>query len=49
MEDSDLFDILDQMTNMLKDKRKLDFSRYDDMFVGLPYNLDFTVRKVKNV
>ena len=26
--------------------RKLDFSKYDDMVVGLPYNLHFTVREV---
>ena len=46
LEDSDQFDILNQVTIMLEGKRKLDFSKYDGMVVGLPYNLHFTVREV---
>jgi hypothetical protein len=41
--DGDLFAVLDRVTKKLKGKRKLDFSEYDDMVVGLPYNLTFTI------
>lgn len=44
IEDSDQFDVLDQVTKKLDGQRILDFSKYDDMVVGLPYNLHFTVR-----
>jgi len=46
IEDSDQFDVLDQVTKMLDGQRVLDFSQYDGMIVGLPYNLKFTVRTV---
>lgn len=49
IEIDDQFDILEQVTDMLKGKRELDFSKYDGMVVGLPYNLLFTVRKVEDV
>ena len=42
----DLIEVLDLTGECLKDTVKLDFSEYDGMIVGLPYNLDFTVRKV---
>ena len=44
IKDSDLFDVLDQVTQNLSGKRELDFSKYKDMVVGLPYNLQFTIR-----
>ena len=37
---------LKSLSDMLKGKRKLDFSKYDGMVVGLPYNLHFTIRVV---
>lgn len=43
IEDSDQFDVLDQVTKMLDGQRVMDFSKYDGMVVGLPYNLHFTV------
>ena len=49
IEDRDQFDILNQVTDMLKGKRKLDFSKYDGMVVGLPYNLHFIVREVNGI
>ena len=48
LEIDDQFDILEQVTDMLKGKRELDFSAYDGMVVGLPYNLRFKVRKVND-
>lgn len=44
IKDSDLFDVLDQVSQNLSGKRELDFSKYNDMVVGLPYNLQFTIR-----
>jgi hypothetical protein len=43
--DADLFSVLDKVTKALKRQRKLDFSEYNDMAVGLPYNLTFTIRE----
>ena len=43
----DLMEVLHLTGERLKDTVKLDFSEYDNLVVGLPYNLDFTVRKVK--
>ena len=40
----DLFTVLDLVTEKLEGKRTLDFSEYENMIVGLPYNLDFTVQ-----
>ena len=42
---SDLFDVLDGVMKKLKGKRVLDFSEYENMIVGLPFNLNFTVRE----
>lgn len=44
IEDSDQFDVLDLVTEKLSGQRVLDFSKYEGMVVGLPYNLHFTVR-----
>lgn len=43
--DFDLFEVLDQVRRKLEGVCVLDFSKYDGMVVGLPYNLFFTVRK----
>ena len=40
----DLFTVLDLVTEKLEGKRTLDFSEYENTVVGLPYNLDFTIR-----
>ena len=45
LKDTDLFEVLEQLSGKLKGKRILDFSAYDNMFVGLPYNLVFVVRE----
>lgn len=45
--DEDLFDILDKTDIALKDDVELDFSKYENMIVGLPYCLEFTVRHKK--
>lgn len=41
----DLFTILDLVTEKLKGKRTLDFSKYENLIVGRPYSLDFTIQK----
>ncbi len=46
-EDIDLFDVLERVTKKLKGRRVLDFSRYRNLAVGLPYNLQFTVKEAK--
>lgn len=46
IEDSEQFDVLDRVTKKLDGQRVLDFSKYDGIVVGLPYNLHFTVRAV---
>lgn len=43
----DLFLILDKTSDLLKDEVELDFSKYKDMVVGLPFNLMFTVRHLR--
>ena len=45
LKDMDLFDVMDRLEEKLKGDRILDFSAYEDMVVGLPYNLTFVVRK----
>lgn len=42
--DMDQFEILDVVTKILKGKRELDFSEFEGLCVGMPYNLDFIVR-----
>lgn len=42
---SDLFEVLDDVMKKLEGKRVLDFSEYKNMIVGLPYNLNFTIRE----
>ena len=41
----DMFEILDLVTEKLKGQRILDFSEYEEMIVGLPFNLHFIVRE----
>ncbi len=43
----DLFLILDKTSDLLKDEVELDFSKYEDMVVGLPFNLMFSVRPLR--
>lgn len=45
LKDTDLFEVMDRLGEKLKGDRFLDFSAYEDMVVGLPYNLTFVVRK----
>lgn len=46
LKEGDLFDVWDKVTDRLEGQCELDFSKYDNMVVGLPYNLDFTVKKI---
>lgn len=43
----DLFDVLDKTESSLYGDVTLDFSNYQDMIVGLPYNMQFTVRHLQ--
>ena len=45
----DLFTVLDLVTEKLEGKRTLDYSEYENMVVGLPYHLDFTIRLPQQV
>ena len=45
LKDTDLFEVMDRLDKKLKGDRRLDFSAYRNMEVGLPYNLTFVVRK----
>ena len=48
--DSDLFDVLNGVRKVVKQHEvQLDLSKWDDMCVGLPYNLDFVIRKSEQV
>ena len=40
----DLFDVQDQVIQNLEGKRTLDYSHYEDMVVGLPFNLRFILK-----
>ncbi len=43
--DWDLFGILKEVESILTvNKRQLDFSKWHNMYVGLPYNLTFVIR-----
>ena len=48
IDSDDLFDVWGKVMDRLEGKRVLDYSKYDDMVVGLPYNLNFTVRRKTN-
>ena len=41
----ELFDVLDQVIRNLEGKRILYYSHYENMVVGLPFNLRFILRK----
>ena len=45
--DFDQIEVLEIVTKRLEGVCELDFRKYDGMVVGLPYNLFFTVRRVK--
>ena len=45
----DLFTVLALVTEKLEGKRTLDYSEYENMVVGLPYHLDFTIRLPQQV
>ena len=44
---TDLFYVLDEVAKTLSDEIDLDFSKYEGMVVGLPFNLQFTVKRKK--
>lgn len=47
IEEWDLFGILEEVESILiVNKRQLDFSKWDNMCAGLPYNLEFVIRKI---
>ena len=45
IKESDLFDVLDIAEDKLQGQVILDFSKHKGLVEGLPYNLDFIVRK----
>ena len=46
IKDSDLFDVLNEAEKIVNQQGiELDFSKWKDMCVGLPYNLEFDVVK----
>ena len=45
LSDMDLMVVLEQLEKKLHGERRLDFSAYDNLEVGLPYNLTFVIRK----
>lgn len=45
IKEMDLFDVQDQVIQNLEGKRTLDYSHYEDMVVGLPFNLRFIIRE----
>ena len=48
IEDMDLFEILNEVEIKLKEKNRiLDFSEWENMCVGLPYNLQFVITRKK--
>ena len=49
LNEMDLFDVLDKTESALYGDVALDFSDYQDMIVGLPYNMQFTVHQLREV
>ena len=49
LSEEDLFDVMDKLDAALDGEIVLDYSEYDHMIVGLPFNLSFTVKKVSPV
>ena len=45
LSEEDLFDVMDKLDASLDGEIILDYSEYDHLIVGLPFNLSFTVRK----
>lgn len=49
IEDMELFSVLEKVEKMMKSEgRVFDFSKWDDMAVGLPYNIEFVIREKKH-
>ncbi|MDE6087178.1 MAG: hypothetical protein K2G25_02200 [Oscillospiraceae bacterium] len=46
IENDDQFEVLNIVKNRLKGQRVLDFSKYYNKYVGLPYNLSFMIKKI---
>ena len=44
--DNDLFDVMAKSEKLIDGKRYLDFSKYENMAVGLPFNIPFVVKEV---
>ena len=49
LKDEDLFEVMEQLKQRLKGKRKLDLSAYKGTDVGMPYNLTFVVLGIKKI
>lgn len=47
LKDEDLSEVMEQLKQRLKGKRKLDLSAYKGMDVGMPYNLTFVVLGIR--
>ena len=45
LRDMDKMKVLTLVENQLRSEFKLDFSRYEGLAVGLPYNIQFVIRK----
>ena len=45
LEEDDLFEVLERTEELLRDEIELDSSKYDNQKVGIPYAIDFTVRR----
>ena len=45
IKEMDLFEVQDLVVRNLEGKRTLDYSHYEDMVVGLPFNLRFIIRE----
>ena len=45
IKEMDLFEVQDLVIRNLEGKRTLDYSHYEDMVVGLPFNLRFIIRE----
>ena len=44
IKDSDLFKVMDIVEKKLSKLRILDFSKYDSLYIGLPYNIPFIIK-----
>ena len=44
--DYDLFDVMEKTEKLIEGKRYLDFSKFENMAVGLPFNIPSVVKEV---